>query len=175
METRSEVKREELAEKLTEARFRSTAMRPLREALSDESYAGLLGVTDSETIFAGMLDLLRGDPQDLAGAAERTIRHVSGVCGELGVRATLNLALADGARMPSPATPRRVRGTPCTSPRVTRPSGKASWPPPGASAAAQNGGKPRTVICSRWRRGAPLSGDSGGAPGYPRSPARRGT
>lgn len=79
METRSEVTREELAEKLTEARFRSTAMRPLREALSDEPYAGLLGVTDSETIFAEMLD-----PQDLAGAAERTIRHVSGVCGELG-------------------------------------------------------------------------------------------
>jgi gamma-glutamyl hercynylcysteine S-oxide hydrolase len=79
--------------------FRGTAMRPLRETLSDESYAGLLGVTDSETIFAGMLDLLREDPQDLAGVAESTVRHVSGVCEGLGVRAALNLAVTDGARM----------------------------------------------------------------------------
>ena len=79
--------------------FRHTAMRPLRKALSDESYADLLGVTDSETIFAGMLDLLREDPRDLAGAAQRTVRHVSGVCAGLAIRATLNLALTDGARM----------------------------------------------------------------------------
>src|ERR671913_2076348 len=31
--------------------FRKTAMRPLRDRLSDEAYAGLLGVSDSETIF----------------------------------------------------------------------------------------------------------------------------
>lgn len=79
--------------------FRHTAMRPLRETLSDESYAGLLGVTDSETIFAGMLDLLEDDPEDLAGASVRTVRHVSGVCRGLGVRATLNLAVTDGERM----------------------------------------------------------------------------
>src|SRR3712207_8029756 len=30
--------------------FRRTAMRPLRELLSDESYSGLLGTTDSESI-----------------------------------------------------------------------------------------------------------------------------
>src|SRR5215217_8130900 len=36
--------------------FRRKAMRPLRERLSDEAYSGLLGVTDSETIFAGILD-----------------------------------------------------------------------------------------------------------------------
>jgi hypothetical protein len=40
--------------------FRHTALRPLRDALSDESYAGLLGTTDSETIFAGLLDRLGG-------------------------------------------------------------------------------------------------------------------
>jgi glutamine amidotransferase len=79
--------------------FRRTAMRPLRDALSDESYAGLLGTTDSETIFAGMLDLLQENPEDLAGVTEETIRHVTGVCEELGVRATLNLAVTDGAAM----------------------------------------------------------------------------
>ena len=79
--------------------FRYTAMRPLRDSLSDESYSGLLGVTDSETIFAGMLDLLKEHPEDLARASERTVRHVSAVCGDLGVRASLNLAVSDGAGM----------------------------------------------------------------------------
>src|SRR5215207_5878678 len=77
--------------------FRYAAMRHLRDALSDESYAGLLGTTDSETIFAGLLDRLREAPGDLAGATAETVRHVSTVCGKLGIRATLNLAVTDGA------------------------------------------------------------------------------
>jgi gamma-glutamyl hercynylcysteine S-oxide hydrolase len=79
--------------------FRRRAMRPLRDSLSDEAYSGLLGVTDSETIFAGLLDLLKEDPTDLAGAARETIHHVTGVCGRIGVRATLNLAVTDGTAM----------------------------------------------------------------------------
>src|SRR5215211_453900 len=79
--------------------FRHTAMRPLRDALSDESYAGLLGTTDSETIFAGLLDRLREDPGSLSGALAETIGHVSAVCGKLGVRATLNLAVTEGEAM----------------------------------------------------------------------------
>ena len=77
--------------------FRYAAMRHLRDALSDESYAGLLGTTDSETIFAGLLDRLREAPGNLAGATAETVRHVSTVCGKLGIRATLNLAVTDGA------------------------------------------------------------------------------
>jgi glutamine amidotransferase len=79
--------------------FRHTAMRPLRDTLSDESYAGLLGTTDSETIFAGLLDRRGEDPTDLAGATEATIRHVTQVCGELDVRASLNLAVTNGTAM----------------------------------------------------------------------------
>jgi gamma-glutamyl hercynylcysteine S-oxide hydrolase len=79
--------------------FRHTAMRPLRDALSEESYAGLLGATDSETIFASFLDRLREDPGSLDRALAETIRHVSTVCGKLGVRATLNLAATDGKAM----------------------------------------------------------------------------
>jgi gamma-glutamyl hercynylcysteine S-oxide hydrolase len=79
--------------------FRQTAMRPLRERLSDEAYSGLLGVADSETIFAGLLDLLRGDPSDLAGATRETIHLVTEVCDGLSVEATLNLAVTDGAAM----------------------------------------------------------------------------
>jgi gamma-glutamyl hercynylcysteine S-oxide hydrolase len=79
--------------------FRHTAMRPLRDALSEESYAGLLGATDSETIFAVFLDRFREDPGSLAGALAETIRHVRAVCGKLGVRTTLNLAATDGEAM----------------------------------------------------------------------------
>jgi glutamine amidotransferase len=67
--------------------------------LSEESYAGLLGTADSETIFAGLLDRLRGHSGDLAEATTETIHHVSAVCTKLGVRATLNLAVTDGEGM----------------------------------------------------------------------------
>jgi gamma-glutamyl hercynylcysteine S-oxide hydrolase len=79
--------------------FRQVAMRSLRERLSDEAYSGLLGVTDSETIFAGLLDLLRDDSADLAGAVRETIRLVTEVCKRLGVEAALNLAVTDGKAM----------------------------------------------------------------------------
>lgn len=78
--------------------FRRRAMRPLRDSLSDESHAGLLGVADSETIFAGLLDRL-WDGGDIAGALAATIRHVSGVCAVAGVKASLNLAVTDGEAM----------------------------------------------------------------------------
>lgn len=78
--------------------FRKTAMRPLRETLTGERYSGLLGVSDSETIFACLLDRLdRG--LDLREAALATIRLVSEVCGGLGTKATLNLAVTDGEGM----------------------------------------------------------------------------
>lgn len=78
--------------------FRHGPMRRLRDSLGDESYAGLLGVTDSETIFGVALDRLR-EGASLGGALEETIRRVGDVCGELGRRATLNLALTDGRGM----------------------------------------------------------------------------
>src|SRR5215212_5992864 len=79
--------------------FRRRAMRPLRDTLSDEAYSGLLGVRDTETIVAGLLDLLKENLADLAGATRETGRHVSEVCERLGLRATLNLAVTDGTSM----------------------------------------------------------------------------
>jgi glutamine amidotransferase len=85
--------------------FRATAMRPLRDSLSDASYSGLLGVTDSETIFALLLDRLRdakvrlGDAGALAEATIETIRQVSSVCAKLGVYASLNVGVTDGEAM----------------------------------------------------------------------------
>lgn len=54
--------------------FRHTAMRPLRDSLSDESYAGLLGVTDSETIFATLLDHLIGARSRRGSRRNRLLR-----------------------------------------------------------------------------------------------------
>ncbi len=86
--------------------FRATAMRRLRDALSDTSYSSLLGVTDSETIFALLLDRLReakalplGDAGALAEAAAETVRYVSAACMELGVPASLNVGATDGEAM----------------------------------------------------------------------------
>jgi glutamine amidotransferase len=78
--------------------FRHTAMRPLRDGLSHESYSGLLGTTDSETIFAILLDYLREDP-DLSRSTAAALRRVSEVCGGMGVYASLNLAVTDGQEM----------------------------------------------------------------------------
>lgn len=79
--------------------FRPTAMRPLRDSLSDESYAGLLGTTDSETIFAVLLDRLKENGGVLPGALSKTTKFVLGVCGDLGVYVSLNLAVTDGEEM----------------------------------------------------------------------------
>ncbi|HKH12453.1 MAG TPA: ergothioneine biosynthesis protein EgtC [Rubrobacter sp.] len=78
--------------------FRHGPMRTLRDSLGDESYAGLLGVTDSETVFAVALDRL-GEGAGLGEALEETVRRVSKACADLGRRATLNLALTDGRGM----------------------------------------------------------------------------
>jgi glutamine amidotransferase len=85
--------------------FRATAMRPLRDALSDTSYSTLLGVTDSETIFTLLLDQLRetkpciGDTGSLAEATAETVWRVSAVCTGLGVHASLNVGVTDGEAM----------------------------------------------------------------------------
>jgi len=82
--------------------FRQTAMRPLRGFLSDASYSELLGVTDSETIFALLLDRLReakahpGDAGTLAEATSETLRQVSETCSKLDVYAALNVGATDG-------------------------------------------------------------------------------
>lgn len=78
--------------------FRHTAMRPLRNGLGDEAYSGLLGTTDSETIFAVLCDNYK-ESRDLAGATAATIRRVHTVCDEIGVYASLNLAVTDGNEM----------------------------------------------------------------------------
>lgn len=78
--------------------FMDGPMRLLRDSLSDETYAGLLGVTDSETVFASVLDALAGGA-GLGGALEEAVGRVGAVCRKLGTNATLNLAVTDGGGM----------------------------------------------------------------------------
>lgn len=80
--------------------FRRTAMRPLRDSLSDASYSGLLGATDSETIFACLRDRIGGgDERELAGAVRDTIRFIEDICSKTGTTASLNIGLTDGEAM----------------------------------------------------------------------------
>ena len=85
--------------------FRRSAMRPLRDILSDESYSGLLGVTDSETIFALLMDRLRadkaevGDAVALSEATAAALGKVTAICENLGIPATLNVGVTDGEAM----------------------------------------------------------------------------
>jgi glutamine amidotransferase len=78
--------------------FQRSVMRPLRNALSDESYAAVSGATDSETVFAMLLDALR-DGADLGEALLSTVRLVAEVCETAGRMARLNLAVTDGETM----------------------------------------------------------------------------
>ncbi|MBA2693965.1 MAG: ergothioneine biosynthesis protein EgtC [Rubrobacter sp.] len=78
--------------------FRHTAMRPLRDTLSDERYSDIIGASDSETIFACLLDRMDGST-DLREAILETIRLVSDVCEARGTKATLNLGATDGEEM----------------------------------------------------------------------------
>ena len=67
--------------------------------------ADLVGTTDSETIFALLLDQVRttkalpGDAEALAGATAETVRRVSDICAKLGVPASLNVGVTDGRAM----------------------------------------------------------------------------
>lgn len=88
--------------------FRQKVMRELRSSLSGAAYANLLGVTDSETIFADLCDRLgvsgpppaeKPDSEELAEALAETMRHVSEVAARAGVQATLNLSVTDGSAM----------------------------------------------------------------------------
>lgn len=78
--------------------------RSLRESLSDDSYMGINGTTDSELLFARLRDhILRGkSPCELtrmAEALEATIHDVIELApGPTAPRSTLNLAVSDGRR-----------------------------------------------------------------------------
>jgi glutamine amidotransferase len=132
-------------------------MRPLRDALSEESYTNLLGTTDSETVFALFLDHLRttktapSDADALAAATAETVRRVSGVCARLGVLATLNVVVTDGRAM---AFVRLSTEGPGNSLYLLSKTGVPfpgrSWSPPSAWTTIPAGARSPTEACSPW-------------------------
>ena len=73
-------------------------MRPLRDALSDESYAGSSARPtprrSSPGCWTGFEKILQ-----TCRATGETVQHVTRVCGRLGVGAALNLAVTGGTEM----------------------------------------------------------------------------
>jgi predicted glutamine amidotransferase len=57
-----------------------------------------------------LLDLLKEDPTDLAGATRAAIRYVTEVCESIALRATLNLAVTDGTAMAFTRYSTKVQG-----------------------------------------------------------------
>ncbi|AHY47461.1 TIGR03442: ergothioneine biosynthesis protein EgtC [Rubrobacter radiotolerans] len=79
-------------------RFRETAMRPLRDSLSEAGYREVTGASDSETICACVMDRLRSGMPPKVALLDATA-FVAEVCQGRGVRAALNLGLSDGERL----------------------------------------------------------------------------
>lgn len=83
--------------------FKRSCERPLRAALSDEAYAAMHGTSDSEHVFAHLLDALSlaggesGHP--LVDTVRTSIASLSKTLTDLGVPALLNIALTDGTQV----------------------------------------------------------------------------
>ena len=76
--------------------FKATLLRPIRKALDDESYAAIAGTTDSEHLFAWLLQHLRGAADLRAGLAQGLASLMA-----LAPRAemTLNFIVSDGEQL----------------------------------------------------------------------------
>jgi glutamine amidotransferase len=79
--------------------FRTTLMRRIRQVLRDEYYHAIGGTSDSEHIFALLLNFLHGQPTTVAAimaAMQATIRQVSEWAAPQRLHAALNLAVTTG-------------------------------------------------------------------------------
>ncbi|HEY0839835.1 MAG TPA: ergothioneine biosynthesis protein EgtC [Vulgatibacter sp.] len=81
-------------------RFRERVRRRLCADLGDDRFGGIAGTSDSEHLFALMLDRLDreepGRPDALARAAAAAVTRVQGWAAEAGASACFSLLLADG-------------------------------------------------------------------------------
>ena len=76
--------------------FRRAMMRRLRDSLDDEFYVAIQTSTDSEHLFALLLNVLANGDGSLRGAVRETLARVRGWAEESGLVATLNLIVTDG-------------------------------------------------------------------------------
>jgi glutamine amidotransferase len=82
--------------------FRFTLMRQIREALRDEYYTAIGGTTDSEHIFALLLNTLHSRPvtlSTLVKVVSKTIGQLSLWAARIGIHLALNIAVTNGECM----------------------------------------------------------------------------
>lgn len=78
--------------------FRNNLYRPLRERLGDEAYRAIYGLTDSEHLFALVLEHWLGG-MALAEALATMLAEVSALAVPQGVRVAANVIVCDGEQM----------------------------------------------------------------------------
>ncbi len=80
--------------------FFDTLYRPIREKLCDQAYKRIMGITDSEHIFALLVHNLETEPGiDLAEALHLTIKTVTQMATSAGVRVAANIILSTPDRL----------------------------------------------------------------------------
>jgi len=79
--------------------FRQNLYRPIREALPDEIYRTIHGLTDSEHIFAMVRQCLADSPNNLTGALYRVLQKLSSAAAVHGIRVAANIVISDGQQL----------------------------------------------------------------------------
>ena len=79
--------------------FRRTLYRPMADLLTDEIYQNVHGTTDSEHIFALLLQYLRQLPDRPLVALAQTVHQVWQLAQEWGVWVSLNLLFSNGQHL----------------------------------------------------------------------------
>lgn len=80
--------------------FRDTLYRPIRQQLSDVAYKNLQGTTDSEHIFAMIVDqLIADDNISLQQALKNTLLKLTKMANENGLKFSANIVLSDGKQL----------------------------------------------------------------------------
>lgn len=79
------------------ANFQETLYRPIRESLSDANYRKIKGMTDSEHIFALLLELWQSSPENtLLEALRTTLQKLSDLAQEYDTTFSANIIISDG-------------------------------------------------------------------------------
>jgi glutamine amidotransferase len=79
------------------ANFQETLYRPIRESLSDSSYRQIKGITDSEHIFALLLDKWHSSPKStLLDALRTTLKTLTDMAREYDTSFSANVIVSDG-------------------------------------------------------------------------------
>ncbi|KGF72143.1 glutamine amidotransferase [Neosynechococcus sphagnicola sy1] len=79
--------------------FRQTLYRPIRHRLEDDAYQGIEGSTDSEHIFALLLDLMQTTGMTLEQGLQATLTLLSQMARSHPTQLSANLVLTDGQQL----------------------------------------------------------------------------